>query len=341
MEHILSDGLLLNEEGNLSEAGYSLSPVKQYHRRDIKAPSLRIKEWDYYYVGNSSFGFAFTIADNSYMDLCSITYLDFKKKIHLDKMMMRPFSKGNLNLPESSSSGKTIYQKGKNFLEFNSLGNGKRTIKGHIPSFNKGRDLIIDLLLEETLSPNSLVIATPFNKKGHFYYNQKINLLKATGEIKLGEETFNMSSSYGVLDWGRGVWTYKNTWYWSSLNGLNKDGVPFAWNLGYGFGDTSKASENILYIDGKPFKIGRVMFIIPGEEKKREHYLDEWKILGSGLKATFKPVINRHSDSNVLLIRSKQNQVFGLFSGEYIFPDGKKFLFEDVPGFAEKVYNRY
>ena len=22
--------------------------------------------------------------------------------------------------------------------------------------------------------------------------------------------------SYALLDWGRGVWTYKNTWYWSA-----------------------------------------------------------------------------------------------------------------------------
>jgi hypothetical protein len=25
--------------------------------------------------------------------------------------------------------------------------------------------------------------------------------------------------AYGVLDWGRGVWTYSNTWYWASMSG--------------------------------------------------------------------------------------------------------------------------
>ena len=47
------------------------------------------------------------------------------------------------------------------------------------------------------------------------------------------------------MDWGRGVWTYHNTWYWSSASG-ELDGVPFGWNLGYGFGDTAAATELIL-----------------------------------------------------------------------------------------------
>lgn len=33
-----------------------------------------MKEWDYYYVGNDHFGVALTIADNSYMELDSISY---------------------------------------------------------------------------------------------------------------------------------------------------------------------------------------------------------------------------------------------------------------------------
>ena len=42
-QHLLSAGPLLNEEGNLSEAGYAFSLVKEYDRKAIKAGSLRIK----------------------------------------------------------------------------------------------------------------------------------------------------------------------------------------------------------------------------------------------------------------------------------------------------------
>lgn len=62
----------------------------------------------------------------------------------------------------------------------------------------------------------SIVICTPFEKKAHFYYNQKINCMRAQGTVKIGsnEYPFEKDSAFGVLDWGRGVWTYHNTWYW-------------------------------------------------------------------------------------------------------------------------------
>ena len=67
--------------------------------------------------------------------------------------------------------------------------------------------------------------------------------------MQLGEKTyvFDPADSFGVLDWGPGVWTYHNTWYWGSASG-QVEGVPFGWNIGYGFGDTSAASENMLFL---------------------------------------------------------------------------------------------
>ena len=73
---------------------------------------------------------------------------------------------------------------------------------------------------------------------------------------------FDPADSFGVLDWGRGVWTYHNTWYWGSASG-QVEGVPFGWNIGYGFGDTSAASENMLFYGGKAHKLSQVRFHIP------------------------------------------------------------------------------
>ena len=71
-QHQLSKGLLLDENGNLNEAGFALSLVRDYDRGQIKGLKTMIKEWDYYYIGNSHFGVALTIADNSYMALASV-----------------------------------------------------------------------------------------------------------------------------------------------------------------------------------------------------------------------------------------------------------------------------
>ena len=47
---------LLNEQGNLNEPGYSKKEVFEYNRKDIKVSKLKIKEWDYYFIGNKKYG---------------------------------------------------------------------------------------------------------------------------------------------------------------------------------------------------------------------------------------------------------------------------------------------
>ena len=111
---------------------------------------------------------------------------------------------------------------------------------------------------------DSMVICTPFDKPGHFYFNQKINCMRAKGCVTYGQRRyeFDPADSFGVLDWGRGVWTYHNTWYWGSAS-YHVGGVPFGWNIGYGFGDCSAATENMLFYNGRAHKLSRVQFNIP------------------------------------------------------------------------------
>ena len=72
---------LLDENGNLLSPGYATEMLYEYDRRDIKANSTRIKEWDYYLIYNQNYAVALTIADNSYMGLISASVIDFKNKI--------------------------------------------------------------------------------------------------------------------------------------------------------------------------------------------------------------------------------------------------------------------
>src|SRR5574344_1068007 len=102
-QHLLSAVPLLDEKGNLAEAGFAYSLVKTYSRQAIKARKGRIKEWDYYYVGNKGRGIALTMDDNGYMDLCSATVFDFPKKERIEKMISHPFSYGKRHLPETSA----------------------------------------------------------------------------------------------------------------------------------------------------------------------------------------------------------------------------------------------
>ena len=70
---------LLKEDGTLREPGWSKKLVQVYSRDAIKAPKFRIKEWDYYLVvsNEGNFALAFTISDDGYIGLQSVSLLDF------------------------------------------------------------------------------------------------------------------------------------------------------------------------------------------------------------------------------------------------------------------------
>ena len=86
------DYLLLDENGNLKQKGFAKSLILDYKKDMIKTKKSRIKEWDYYYIGNEHFGVALTVADNSYMSLASISFLNFDKPSEKTKSFIKFFS---------------------------------------------------------------------------------------------------------------------------------------------------------------------------------------------------------------------------------------------------------
>lgn len=343
MQHEIKQAIpLLDGQGNLTQAGYAKRLLPVYDRTKVRGGFARLKEWDYYYVGNDRFGVALTIADNSYMGLDSISFLSFEgMPWEITKSPMRIFPMGKTNLPPTSASGVTKMS-GKGYSIAFDVQPGKRILTAHMDDFKDGRPIDINVTL--TGEPEeSMVICTPFDKPGHFYYNQKINCMRAGGTVKLGDETFTFDKedAFGVLDWGRGVWTYHNVWFWGSASGL-ADGVDFGFNIGYGFGDTSAASENMLFYAGKAHKLSQVTFNIPMKDGK-EDYLSPWTFTSDDgrFEMDFVPVINRASCTDVKLIKSDQNQVFGFFTGTAVLDDGRKIEIKNLMGFAEKVENKW
>ena len=341
MQHEITRAIpLLDRQGNLTEPGYAKRLLPVYRRADIRAGKSRIKEWDYYLVNNGRFALALTIADNSYMGMDSISLLDFGEGWEITKSPMSVFPFGSIHLPESSAVGSVQHGGKGHSLSFENDGHGRRVLTASMADFGPEGSLSAEIELTDE-PEESMVIATPFDKPAHFYFNQKINCLRARGQVRYGERvyTFDPADSFAVLDWGRGVWTYHNTWYWGSAS-YQVDGVPFGWNIGYGFGDTSAASENMLFYDGKAHKLSQVRFHIPGEEKD---FLSPWHFSSDDgrFEMDFRPILDRASCTDVGVIKSDQHQVFGNFTGKAVLDDGTVIKVRDFPGFAEKVENKW
>lgn len=332
---------LLDERGNLTCAGYAKRLLPVYERARVRGGLTRLKEWDYYLIMGDGFALALTIADNSYMGLDSISFLNLNEGWEVTKSPMRVFPMGSTGLPSTSETGDVgISGKGYSILFRNNC--GRRTLIAHMDRFKNGLPLDAYVRLDHP-PEESMVICTPFHKAGHFYYNQKINCMRASGTVTVDGKTyaFDPGNSFGTLDWGRGVWTYHNTWYWGSASGL-AEGVPFGFNIGYGFGDTAAATENILFYNGRAHKLEEVAFHIP-EDRGKRNYLSPWSFTSNDgrFRMSFVPVLDRASCTSVGLIKSDQHQVFGRFTGEAVLDGGQVVSIRDFMGFAERVENRW
>ena len=339
---ITQKGKLLDENGVLTQTGYAKSLILDYSRDQIKAAKHRIKEWDYYLVYNDSFALALTVADNSYMSLLSASLLDFDSLFQQTTGQMAAFPMGRLRLPKSSVSGVTQGRSKKSRFQFITE-NGSTTLLCHMDNFKDKKPLDAEIRLFDR-PRDSMVIATPFDgDKKAFYYNQKIIGMRAEGKAVFDgrEYRFDPKDSFGLLDWGRGVWTYKNTWYWGAAQGL-LDGHTFGFNIGYGFGNTCAASENMLFYDGIAHKLDRLTFRIPQKDGK-DDFMSPWKIVSDDgrFNMSFEPIMDRAAKTDVLLICSDQHQIFGKFCGTAVLDNGKILNIRNLTGFAEKVYNKW
>lgn len=338
---IKESGKLLNKHGNIEHVGYSKKMLLDYNRNDIKASKLRIKEWDYYLVHNDDYAVALTVADNGYMGMLSASLIRFNEKQEKTTSIMTLMPLGKFNMPSTSKSGDVYFKNKKVEASFKHILGG-RELYFVMNNFDGDKKLEVKFNLQDE-PDESTVINTPFEKNKHFYYNQKIVGFSAEGEVKLGEETisFDSKNTMALLDWGRGVWTYKNTWYWGALMG-KVNGSNIGFNIGYGFGNNTKATENMLFYNGKAHKIEDVKFEIP-EKDGKDDFMSPWKFTSSDgrFEMFFEPIINRCANINALVLCSDQNQVFGRFTGYFVLDDGTKIQIENMLGFAEKVYNKW
>nr|WP_243259456.1 DUF2804 domain-containing protein [Eubacterium sp. 1001713B170207_170306_E7] len=317
--------------------------VWDYNRENIAAPWFRRKEWDYYLVGDEKKGVAFTLSDLGYAGMASVSLLNYENWTEHTETIVEPLPGGKYGLGVHSDKGDGEFCHSRIHLSYTTEKN-RRRIQCRFPDFWEGRGLEVDILLYQP-SMDTMCIATPWSEKPTaFYYNQKINCMPASGWIKLGDKRIHFlpDSTMGVLDWGRGVWTYNNTWYWGTGSGWH-EGKPFGFNLGYGFSDRSSASENMVFYDNQAHKLDEIAFLIPRDDKDAYRFMEPWRVTSNDgrFEGWFTPKLDRRANINLLAVRSIQHQVFGRFHGRVELDDGSELHIEDFLCAAEVIHNMY
>lgn len=342
---IFSEQPLLDSNGNITEPGFAKKLYWQYDRYAIKASKLRIKEWDYYYIGTQDYGLCLTVSDVGYVSSLSVSLLKFgDSPFQLNDSELGILPLGKVKMPSTSVKGDVSTKAGTFDVTFNNDGAVRHLFGKYDNYCNSGKTLTFDVKLTDC-PEESMVIATPFDKDKHFYYNQKINCMKAEGFVRYDDIdwSFNeQNKALATLDWGRGVWTYDNTWYWGSGQMVLDDGNVFGFNIGYGFGNTSAASENMLFYNGKAHKLDQVKFNIPKKNGDYD-YMSPWTFTSNDgrFEMSFKPVIDRVAPIDLKIMCMIPHQVFGLISGTATLDDGTVVTIKDKMVFAERVHNKW
>ena len=198
MQHrIITPGPLHDENGRLIETGYATRLIKTYDRGRIAARPFRIKEWDYYAVCTDRFALALTIDHNGYMTMDSISLLDFEEnsQVTSSRISLPAFAKRSL--PPTSAKG-DIRVAGKGYeISFENDGS-VRHLRGYMDRFTKDSGITFDLALTDA-PEESMVIVTPFrNHPEAFYYNQKINCMRVSGQIRHREKSTVERKSFSL-----------------------------------------------------------------------------------------------------------------------------------------------
>jgi hypothetical protein len=336
-------GPLLDENGHLAQVGWSRQPLLDCNLERARFYKLRswqvfrIKRWDYYAIFTPQRFFSATIADLGYAGNIFVYTLDFTTGDLHEEGLVIPLGKG-IQLARNSKVGETSYANKQVSLHFQANPQERR-IKVHWPGFHSGQGIRAEITLHIPPKHESMNIIIPIGEK-RFYDNTKINCLPAEGFIQYGDvrEDIQPHTCLGSLDWGRGVWEYRSFWNWASASGFLPDGRTIGLNLGCGFGDLSKAGENCAILNGRIHKLGAVRFgYQSGDYMQPWHFTDD----EGRLDLTFTPFKDRTAQTNLGVILSEVNQMFGRYSGQVILEDGTLLEIRDLIGFAEEHQARW
>lgn len=339
---IHTPGPLLDAQGQLVKAGWARQPIwdcnlENTHTVAWRAlQSLRLKRWDYYGLTTPTDFYSFTIADIGYLGSIFAYRVNFETGAYHEETLTLPLARGVI-LPRNSTTGENVYDNGRVRLRFTAQA-ATRQLSVTWPNFG-GQLLRVEATLQAPPEHESMTIVIPIRGQ-RFYYNRKMNCLPVEGWLELGGARTDLrpETTLGNMDWGRGVWEYDSFWVWASASGFLPDGRTVGLNLGFGFGDTSAATENALIVNGRIHKLETVPF-----EYDAKQFMRPWTMRAPDgrLALEFTPFTERVAKTDLGVLRSEVHQLFGRYRGTVVTDAGETLVIDQLIGFAEEHHARW
>ncbi len=338
---------LIGDDGELLvKGGWARYGLFEYDRTKVK-PQMRGKEWDFYQVCNGKYMVQISIANISIGGYASTTLVDVSGEQHrvVSSMALWLGGKNKIVLPSTCEKSSVVsYKKGKYELVFETK-NRTRTLYFRGPY--KGDMVETRFVAEMFEDHQNITTVLPFEgKPTRFFMTSKVNSMPCEGYFKIGKEVieFSKQDTFCCLDWGRVNTPYKLVWYWGngSQRIIGDDGKEHivGFEITWGIGDESNATETCIFYDGKAHKFGSVdVEVFPKPDK----YMEPWHFISEDgrFDMTMTPKYDNHSDMNALVARMHSHQVHGLWNGTMTLDDGTVLHIKDMYAFCEYVENRW
>jgi Protein of unknown function (DUF2804) len=186
-----------------------------------------------------------------------------------------------------------------------------------------------DVRIEARLSaknappPLSVVCDLP---SGGYSTTEKGALLEAEGSVFVNGRKFDLKGAWGGYDYTAGLLERHTAWKWAFGMGRCSQGKPIAYNLTEGF---VGQRECVVWRDGDIIPLGAAKFLFD-----RKRLLDPWHIRTDKLDVNFDAAAMHEERHNLLIIRSRFQQVGGNFRGKLVLPN-ETVSFEKIAGVTE------
>lgn len=329
------------DDGTLLAKGWARHNVFNYDRNKVKNHNRR-KEWDFYQLSNGRFMVQLSFANISLGGYVSAVLVDLMSGKVVNNIMS-PF----------------VGCKDKYVLPYK--GDIVNNVKGHIGNadfefdtkettrtlYFKADNVELNFTMDMYPDHENITTILPFKGMPDKYFmTTKQNCMPCEGTYRIGADIyyFSKDDTFCVLDWGRVNTPYSMVWYWGngSTYLYDEDGTKhtFGFEITWGIGDESNATETCLFYDGKAHKIDAVdVETFP----KPSRYMEPWvfKSRDGRFNLTMTPSFDHHSDLNVGVMRMNSHQVHGKWNGTVTLDDGKVLEIKDMYAFCEYVENRW
>ncbi len=325
---------LTTAEGTLNPGalGWSRTPLHDTSGIPGRRRWGRNKRWEYWNVMSPSHIIAFTISCVDYLSLHEIWVLDRATGEDIGSTVISPGGRSAM-LPSSLGEGSAAARTRRLSLEVDDAVEGTR-LRGSAPR------LSFDLYAARPAGHESLGVVVPWRRRGstrRFQYTVKDVGRPASGTVTVDGIAHELpSGSWAVLDHGRGRWPYRVHWNWAAGSGIVA-GRVVGLQLGSKWTDGSGATENAVVVDGHLSKISEELVW----DYDPLDFLRPWRVHGETADLTFSPFYDKRARTNAVVIASRTDQLFGVWTGWVLDDTGTRVRVDGIEGFAEEVLNRW